>query len=134
MENSAVRHRARKSASYAKYVIVALKKAIAFLNKSSLKMLVFFRFLKVLEGLGSSGMLVARISIGFHFNPPQDRAPTRPKIAPRRVQDRLGSVFLPLEFSLGFCIVFGSVLVPIWLPKWCPRDSTKLGLGGPLGV
>ena len=58
--------------------------------------------------------------------------PRRPKIAPRRVQDRLGSVFLTLEFSLRFCIVFGSVLVPIWPPKWCPRGGTKLGLG-PLG-
>ena len=42
----------------------------------------------------------------------QDGAPKRPKIAPRRVQDHLGSVFWTLEFSLRFCIVFGSVLVP----------------------
>ena len=94
-------------------------------------MLVFFRFLKVLEGLGSSGMLVARISIGFHFNPPQDRAPTRPKIAPRRVQDRLGALFLSLEFSLRFLIVWGSVLVPFWPPKWSPGSAWIVGNPAP---
>ena len=58
--------------------------------------------------------------------------PRRPKIAPRRVQDRLGSVFSPLDFSLRFLIVFGSVLVPFWPPKWSPWGECKLGLG-PLG-
>ena len=32
----------------------------------------------------------------------QDGAPKRPKIAPRRVQDRLGSLFFPLDFSIRF--------------------------------
>ena len=58
--------------------------------------------------------------------------PRRPKIAPRRVQDRLGSVFLPLDFSLRFWIVLGSILVSFWPPKWCPWGGTNLGLG-PLG-
>ena len=49
--------------------------------------------------------------------------PKRPKIASRRVQDRLGSVFLTLEFSFCVCIVFGSVLVPIWPPKWSPGGA-----------
>jgi len=64
----------------------------------------------------------------------QAGAPRRPKIAPRWVQDRLGSFFLTVDFSLRFWIVFGSVSVPIWLPKWLPRGATKLGFGGPLGV
>ena len=51
----------------------------------------------------------------------QDGGPGRPKIAPRRVQDRLGSVFLTLDFSLRFLIVLGSILVPFWPPKWDPR-------------
>ena len=71
---------------------------------------------------------------GFRRFFAQDGGLRRPKIAPRRVQDRLGSVFLTLEFSFRFCIVLGAVLVPIWPPKWSPRDSTKLGFGGPLGV
>ena len=41
---------------------------------------------------------------------------------------------MSLDFSLRFFIVFGSVLVPIWPPEWCPRGGTKLGFGGPLGV
>ena len=41
---------------------------------------------------------------------------------------------MTVEFSLRFCIVFDSVLVPIWPPKWCPRGECKLGFGGPLGV
>ena len=39
---------------------------------------------------------------------------------------------LPLELSLRFWIVFCSVLVPIWPPKWCPRGDGIPGLG-PLG-
>ena len=58
--------------------------------------------------------------------------PRRPKIAPRRIQDRLGSVFLTLDFSVRFLIVFGSILVPFWPPKWSPWGGGKLGLG-PLG-
>ena len=58
--------------------------------------------------------------------------PRRPKIAPRRVQDRLGSVFWTLEFSLRFCIVFGSVLVPIWPPKWSPGGA-QIAVLRPLG-
>ena len=50
----------------------------------------------------------------------------RPKIAPRRVQDRLGALFWPLDFSLRFLIVLGSVLVPIWPPKWSPRGTAEL--------
>ena len=47
-------------------------------------------------------------------------------IAPRRVQDRLGSVFWSLDFSRRFLIVLGSVLVPIWPPKWAPRGAAEL--------
>ena len=47
----------------------------------------------------------------------QDGAPKRPKIAPRRVRDRLGSFLLPLDFSLRFWIVFGSFLDAVWAPK-----------------
>ena len=50
----------------------------------------------------------------------------RPKIAPRRVQDRLGSFFWPLVFSLRFWIVFDFILVPFWMPKWLPRGARKL--------
>ena len=57
----------------------------------------------------------------------------RPKIAPRRVQDRLGSPFFHLEFSLRFLIVLGSVLVPFWPPKWSPWGDWKLGVPPPLG-
>ena len=70
-----------------------------------------------------------------HENEVQDGPrwhPKRPKIAPRQVQDRLGSIFFPLDFSLRFWIAFGSALVSFWVPKWSPRDYTKLGLG-PLG-
>ena len=42
-----------------------------------------------------------------------------PKIAPRRVFERLGSFFWPLDLSLRFFILFGGVLVPFWMPK-CP--------------
>ena len=50
----------------------------------------------------------------------------RLKIATRRVQVRLGSVFLTLEFLFRDCIVLGSVLVPIRLPKWVPRGVREL--------
>ena len=56
----------------------------------------------------------------------QDGGPGRPKIAPRRVQDRLGSVFFRLDFSLRFLIVLGSILVPFWPPKWAPRGAREL--------
>ena len=39
---------------------------------------------------------------------------------------------MTLEFSLRFLIVLGSILVPIWPPKWDPRGDGILGLG-PLG-
>ena len=52
--------------------------------------------------------------------------PRRPKIAPRRVQDRLGSIFLPLEFSFRFLIVLVSNLVPFWPPKWHPGSAAEL--------
>ena len=51
----------------------------------------------------------------------------RPKIAPRWVQDRLGSPFFRLEFSLRFLIVLGSILVPFWPPKWAPGGAPILG-------
>ena len=54
----------------------------------------------------------------------------RPKIAPRRVQDRLGSLFFRLEFSLRFLIVLGSVLVPFWPPKWHRGGAASLGKSG----
>ena len=57
---------------------------------------------------------------------------------PRSPQDGskivLDQFLLTLEFSLRFCIVFGSVLVPIWPPKWLPRGDTKLWFGGTFGV
>ena len=52
----------------------------------------------------------------------------RPKIAPRWVQDRLGSLFFRLQFSLRFWIFLGSILVPFWPPKWRPWGDTKLGV------
>ena len=62
-----------------------------------------------------------------------------PKMAPKTAQDRPKTgprsswiVFLPLDFSLRFWIAFGSALVSFWVPKWSPREYTKLGLG-PLG-
>ena len=61
-----------------------------------------------------------------------DGAPRRPKIASRRIQDRLGSVFFTLDFYHRFLIVLGSILGPFWPPKWVPRGECKLGLG-PLG-
>ena len=73
-------------------------------------------------------------SNGFGHFFSQDGSPRRPTIAPRPDQDRLGSLFLPLEFSLRFWIVFGSVLVPIWSPKWCPWGGTKLGFGRSWGA
>ena len=56
--------------------------------------------------------------------------PRRPKIAARRAQDRLGSVFFRLDFSLRFLIVLGSILVPFWPPKWSPRGTPILGESG----
>ena len=58
----------------------------------------------------------------------------RPKIAPRRVQDRLGSLFLPLRFSLRFLIVLGSVLVPFWPPKGVLLNCAGLRVLAPGGV
>ena len=63
---------------------------------------------------------------------PPHGAPKRPKIAPRRVQDRLGSMFFSLRLSLRFLIVSGSVLIPIWPPKWRPggaAERAKFDLG-----
>ena len=53
----------------------------------------------------------------------QDGAPKQPKIAQRRVQDRLGSLFFPLDISLRFLIVLGFVCVPISPPKWSPGGA-----------
>ena len=58
----------------------------------------------------------------------------RPKIAPRWVQDRLGSPFFRLEFSLRFLIVLGSILVAFWPPKWAPGARLyyeNRAVGGP---
>ena len=68
---------------------------------------------------------------GFRRFLAQDGAPRRPKIAPRRVQDRLGSVFLTLDFSLRFLIVLGSILVPFWPPKWHPGSAWIVGKSAP---
>ena len=56
-----------------------------------------------------------------------------PKIAPRPLQDRLGS-FLASCFSFRFLIVFGSVLVPSWVPKWTPKMTPLWPWGGHWGV
>ena len=63
-----------------------------------------------------------------------------PKMEPRWTQDRSKTgprsswiVFFRLGFSLRFLIVFGSVLVPIWPPKWSPGEAAevrKSDLGG----
>ena len=53
----------------------------------------------------------------LHFFLPR-WGPTRPKFAPRRVQDRLGSLFFPLDLPLRFLIVFGSPWVSFRVPKW----------------
>ena len=37
----------------------------------------------------------------------------------------LDRFLLTLDFSLRFWIVFGSVLVPIWPPKWLPRGARE---------
>jgi len=97
-------------------------------------------------------MLVSRLSwnrfifekVHFHetsagvvsgaFPGPQDGIqddPRSPQDGSKIVLDRF---VLPLDFSLRYWIVFGSVLVPIWPPKRLPRGATKLGFGGPLGV
>ena len=59
-------------------------------------------------------------------------------MAPKTAQDRPKTgprsswiVFLPLNFSLRFWIVFGSVLVSFWVPKWRPGGDIKMPLGGP---
>ena len=51
----------------------------------------------------------------------------RPKIAPRRVQDRLGSLFIRLNFPLRILIVLGSVLDRFGLPNGAPGDAAELG-------
>ena len=58
-----------------------------------------------------------RFPMFFGQDGPQDGA----KIDPRSLQDRskivLDRFLLPLEYSVRFWIVFGSVLVPFWVPK-----------------
>ena len=56
------------------------------------------------------------------------------KIAPRRVLDPLGSLFVDSSFSLRFFIVFGSVLSRFWVPKWTPKSDRKRGGATPGGV
>ena len=56
----------------------------------------------------------------------QDGVPKRPKIAPRRVQDRLGSLLFHLDFVLRFLILLGSVLVPFWVPEWAVGGRRKV--------
>ena len=53
----------------------------------------------------------------------------RPKIAPRLVQDLLGSPLFHLEFSIRLLIVLGSILVPFWPPKWSPGGAAELVVG-----
>ena len=75
--------------------------------------------------------LTFSIGFGRKLTPRWDQ--NRPKIAPRRVQDRLGSLFY-LEFSLRLLIVLGSALVPFWLLKWSPGGRLSCAnrlLGGP---
>ena len=53
----------------------------------------------------------------------------RPKTGPR--SSWIG--FFRLDFSLRFLIVFGSILVPFWPPKWSPGGTAELcksALGG----
>ena len=33
---------------------------------------------------------------------------------------------MTLDFSVRFLIVFGSILVPFWPPKWSPGDAREL--------
>ena len=33
---------------------------------------------------------------------------------------------MPLDFSLRFLIVLGSILVPFWPPKWSPGDAAEV--------
>ena len=61
----------------------------------------------------------------------QDGAPRRPKIAPRWVQGRLGSLFFRLDFSLQFLIVLGSILVPFWPPKGVVLDYAVVRVSAP---
>ena len=60
--------------------------------------------------------------------------PKRPKMAPRRLRDRLGRFVLRLPFSLRFGTVLGFVLVPLWMPKWTRGDRVELGVSDLLGV
>ena len=55
----------------------------------------------------------------------QDRPKTGPRLS--------WTMFLPLRFSLRFLIVLGSILEPIWPPKWAPGGAAELcksALGG----
>ena len=61
-------------------------------------------------------------------------APKPTKIAPRRVLDPLGSLFVDSSFSLRFLIVFGSVLGRFGVPKWSPKSDTKAGGAASGGV
>ena len=64
----------------------------------------------------------------------QDGGRRRPKIAPRRVQDRLGPFFFLL---LNVCFDLGSLVVPFWcrfgLPNGAPGLRSNYGLEGPWG-
>ena len=71
-----------------------------------------------------------KYSVSDIFSP--NMAPQNdPRIAPRRVQARLGLLFLSLDFSFRSLIVLGSVLVPFWPPKWSPRGAHELGKSAP---
>ena len=41
---------------------------------------------------------------------------------------------MSLDFSLRFLIVLGSILVPIWPPKWSPGRAAELVVIDPLAV
>ena len=76
------------------------------------------------------------ITFSHGFGPKRTPRWGRPrlKIAPRRVQERLGSLFFRLEFSLRFLIGLGSALVPFWAPKWSPWGEGKLGVPPPWAI
>ena len=68
-------------------------------------------------------------STGFCSNLTPRWGQDRPKIAPRLVQDRLGSPFFHLECSIRLLVVLGSILVTLWPPKWSPGGAAELVVG-----
>ena len=61
-------------------------------------------------------------------------------MAPKTAQDRPKTGprsswidFFRLDFSLRFLIVLGSILVPVWPPKWTP-EGAQIAVLRPLGA